>query len=208
MDNNDKFFFFSKSKDVLPGKGTNEFVKDVGLYKNLLVVKDWRKMLSNFYNQGEPFELDGEKWSSLENWYHAAFKYRDFDYNYYKTFTVNGGKSWSNPQSGDTFEDGALVLKAGRKVKVPIEIFENRKRQHNVFTLGFFAKFTQDPFLKQVLLDTGDAELWHIVMRKKPEYWGNLMRVRDCIRKYDDIIDLARVSKFSKEKISKILLKD
>ena len=77
--------FYSKSADKYPGKGNGEYVKNPEDYKELSKIKDWRKMLSNFYVM--PFELDGNIWNSVEHFYHAC-KFRDHknsgnNYNYY-----------------------------------------------------------------------------------------------------------------------------
>ena len=45
---NDKLFYFSKSRNVVPGKGANEIVENPLIYNDLAKIKDWRKILSNF----------------------------------------------------------------------------------------------------------------------------------------------------------------
>ncbi len=256
----DRFYFYSKSSDKVPGKGTNEYVKNVKYvndYKELSKIKDWRKHLSNFYIS--PFILDSEEWNSLEHWYHAA-KFRDYkkpgpNYNYYKTFTTNGGKSWSlgggddawyAGQAGKHRKSGKIDRKSKEGEKLPenvsmIKDFTGGARRsceatprqpqglvpaepglvpaepgskaprglpltiaRKAMTLGFFAKFTQNPLLKKILLETKDAELWHIVSRSEPELWDHLMKVRECIRKYDSIYDLSRVSQLHEDIVSDI----
>ena len=60
--------------------------------------------------------------------------------------------------------------------------------------------------LKKMLLETGDAELHHYVGRGKPNlFMKNLMKVRECIRKYDNVYDLKEMSKFSTEIVTKVL---
>jgi hypothetical protein len=57
-----------------------------------------------------------------------------------------------------------------------------------------------------MLLKTKEGDLWHYVGRGAPnQLWKNLMEVRDCIRKYDNIYDLKEMSKFSSDTVSKIL---
>ena len=70
----DKFFFYSKSADKKPGKGTNEYVKNPNDNKDLETIPEWRKCLSNFYIT--PFELDDEIWNSVEHYFHAV-KFRN-----------------------------------------------------------------------------------------------------------------------------------
>ena len=45
----DQLFYYSKSADKPAGKGTNEIAVDYNIYKELNKIKDWRKILSNFY---------------------------------------------------------------------------------------------------------------------------------------------------------------
>lgn len=56
----DKLYFFSKSRDMLLGKGANESVKNISEYKNLCEIKNWRKVLSNFYVS--PFVYNKKKY--------------------------------------------------------------------------------------------------------------------------------------------------
>lgn len=210
MTSTDKFYFYSKSADKLPGKGTNEYALNTEDYLELSNTKDWRKMLSNFYSS--PFILDGEEWDSVENWHHA-FKFRDekkpgSNYNFYKTFTKNGGKKWSSghpeisKQAGRAGKKRNMIVvgeKLPNNVKMRPDFEKIAKKQ---MTFGLLAKFSQNPDLKNVLLNTGDAQLWHVVSRKGSEYWDHLMRVRDCIRKYDNICDIGEISKFSSDIIS------
>ena len=74
----DTFVFYSKSADNKPGKnkgsGWLENVENENKYNKLDKIKDWRKMLSNFYIS--PFILDGKEWNSVEHFFHAV-KFRD-----------------------------------------------------------------------------------------------------------------------------------
>jgi predicted NAD-dependent protein-ADP-ribosyltransferase YbiA (DUF1768 family) len=221
----DKFFFYSKSADKPPGKGNNEYVTNPDYYKELSKVPDWRKTLSNFYVQ--PFILDGEEWNSLEHWYHAA-KFRDDkkpgpNFDYYKTFTTSGGKSWSigggydawyAGQAGKPRKSGKIDRKSKAGEKLPEDVsmrrdftmWGNNSISRKAMTIGFLAKFTQNPMLKKILLDTNEAELWHVINRSpEPEYWDHLMRVRDCIKKYDSVYDLSKISQIPPEMITQIL---
>jgi predicted NAD-dependent protein-ADP-ribosyltransferase YbiA (DUF1768 family) len=222
----DKFFFYSKSADKLPGDGKNEYVRSVSKYTQLSRFPDWRKTLSNFYVS--PFIIDGEQWNSIEHWYHAA-KFRDnktagSNYNYYKTFTTSGGKSWSKGSGNDAWyagqagkprKNGKIDRKSNSGEKLPenvsmrrdFTLFGSNSIARKAMTVGFLAKFTQNPMLKKILLETKDAELWHVINRSpNPEYWDHLMRVRECIRKYDNIYDLSTVSQISSDIITKILV--
>lgn len=61
----DKLFYYSKSADKKPGHGVNEFVSEDRQYDALSHIKDWRKMLSNFYIA--PFEYQDHRWNTVEH---------------------------------------------------------------------------------------------------------------------------------------------
>ena len=86
------------------------------------------------------------------------------------------------------------------------EDFYRRGIDRKLQTIAFLAKFAQNEDLKRGLLATKDAELWHYVGRGAPnQYWENLMKVRKCIRKYDNVYDLAEESKMSSELVTRLL---
>ena len=194
----DKFQIWSRSANKEPGKGVGEYVKYISTYRELRKIKNWRKMLTNFYLS--PFELDDNIWISVEH-YCEASKFRDFDnetnYNFYKTFTINGGKSWST----DVFKN----IKVPNNVSVRQD-FTKEGTLKKAMVIALFSKFTQNDELKNVLLNTKDAELWQFNGRGyNPDYLYHLMVVRDCIRKYNGIEELKKISKFSRNDVSKIL---
>lgn len=221
----DKFYFFSRSASKPPGKGNGkgfaEYVSDESKYKKLSKIENWRHMLSNFYIS--PFVLDDEKWNSVEHFFHAV-KFRDDkndgpNYDFYKTFTIKSGYPWSlNPifakQAGKagriTEKTKKVYTKKIGNIKIPTNVsmrsnFYSTGIDTRLQTIAFFAKFTQNKELCDMLLETKDAELWHYVGRGAPnQLWLNLMKVRDCIKKFMSIYDLKNISKFSSEIVSKI----
>lgn len=225
----DRFIFYSKSANNKPGKnkgiGWSEYVKDENKYKKLERINDWRKMFSNFYIS--PFELDGRKWNSVEHFFHSI-KFRDLgnnkennNYKFYKTFSLDSNSPWSiSPELSKQAGKAGRVSSAGKiydkiigNVKIPKDVKLRSDFYKGIdkkaMILGFFAKFTQNPILQNTLLETHNAELYHLVTQRgkesKLELWDHLMIVRECIRKYKDIYDLKEISKFSSEIIDKIL---
>ena len=65
MTESDKLCYYSKSKHVDAGSGCNEFVGNISKYSELNKIKDWRRILSNFYV--EPFEYEGNIYNSVEH---------------------------------------------------------------------------------------------------------------------------------------------
>jgi len=221
----DKFYFYSKSANSKPGKGSNESLvnpKDPSKYSKLENIKDWRKMLSNFYIS--PFVLDDETWNSVEHFFHAI-KFRDSkrdgrNYDFYKTFAIDSGSPWSlEPVSAKQAGKAGRISKTTGKVytkkfgdtKIPTDVsirpdFYSVGIDRKLQTIAFLAKFTQNEELKNMLLATNDAELWHYVGRgAENQLWTNLMKVRDCIRIYDKLYNLSEVSKFPSDIVSRIL---
>ena len=219
----DKLVFFFKSEDDLPGKGVKEHINIITKYEKLSQIKDWRKMLSDFYIH--PFIVDEEEWLTVDHFVHAC-KFRKLQdpnyYKYYKTFTSNGGEIWSKDptlawfagQAGKKTREGNKYNSAKLYNKVPQNIdprpdFTSRNIDKKAMTIARFAKFSQNKELKNVLLETNDADLFHLIMHKdKPsedKLSECLISVRETIRAHEPFCDIADISKFSKETINEIL---
>jgi predicted NAD-dependent protein-ADP-ribosyltransferase YbiA (DUF1768 family) len=217
-----KFVYYSKSADAKPGKGSGEYLNVGDDFTELSKIKNWRKTLSNFYVA--PFIIDDNEWNSVEHFFHAV-KFRNGkkegkNYDYYKTFSLTGNRPWSTDpiyakqagKAGRISEvTGKIYDKKIGEYKIPKDValrpdFYTNKIDKKLESLSFLAKFTQNEELKKTLLATGDAELHHYVGRGKPNlFMKNLMKVRECIRKYDNVYDLKEMSKFSTEIVTKVL---
>ena len=163
----DKFFFYSKSKDAKPGKGANEIATEE--YGELLNIKDWRRILSNFHVH--PFEWNGSTWNSIENAFQAT-KIAMVDPEKAKRFTM---------ESGDPIGlgDGAMAQK-NRKLGLlnKEQIREWGLKNMQVMEDIARAKYAQCEEARRVLLATKNAELWHIVSRKPAVRFEHLERIR------------------------------
>ena len=84
----DTLFYFSKSADKKPGKGVNEFVKNLKDYEELSQIKDWRKILSNFYVA--PFKYNGKTWNTIEHAFQSK-KIELVDEKLAEKFTLESG---------------------------------------------------------------------------------------------------------------------
>ncbi len=216
----DRFVFKSNSPNLFPGQykssggDWNEYVSDKTEYLELAKVPDWRQMFSNFYIS--PFVLDGLTWNSVEHYFHAM-KFRDTAPDFFRSFSIESGSPWCllpniSKMAGKA---GRISEKTGKiydkkidGVKIPKDVkmkddFYSSGLDKKTMTIAFFSKFCQNEELKQSLLKTRDSELYHLVtVRGKKSYlqlWDNLMRVRECIREFNESMDLSEISKFSSE---------
>ena len=182
-----KFYFYSGSKNAVPGKGTRETIP-IDLIKNykdsLSEYPDFRKMLSNF---GEaPFSLDGLKWNSVEHYYQAS-KFKKNNPDFYRLFSLNSGSELStNPVMAKAYggKSGKYKGKLVRPKNILIdEDFFNGRGDKEMFD-SQLAKFTQSESMRNMLLATGDAQLMHTIPRStKSIPFNNLIYFRDLIRK-------------------------
>ena len=179
------FQFYSKSSDKpYPGKGAGEKIpeKDVKDFTALSEIKGWRKMLSNFFVS--PFELDGRQWNSVEHYYQAA-KFKKTNPEFYASFSLDKPSNLSKDprlakaaggKSGKTKIDGKVVELRPKGIEADLDFFGKRKNEEMM--RAQFAKFSQNPALKDMLLKTRNAKLTHHVRGSPPVVFTELMKVR------------------------------
>jgi predicted NAD-dependent protein-ADP-ribosyltransferase YbiA (DUF1768 family) len=169
----ERLFYYSKSADKKPGKGANEYTTDVGKYDNLSNIKDWRKILSNFYVS--PFTWKGKKWNSVEHAFQGT-----------KIALVDPTKgNWFTLDSGNKIGQGdGLEARKNRKLVFlgPKDLEKWDSMKSGIMEDILHAKFSQVPLAKKVLLETGDAELWHSPGRAPAERQYELESVRDRLK--------------------------
>ena len=224
----------SKYPGNYSGKGWSEYVENKEDYKELSEITGWRKMLSNFYVSPKPFVLDNYEWSSVEHYFHAM-KYRSSNNKqnseFLKTFTVGSDSPWCNEPSLAKMAGkagrispttGKIYYKKIGGVNIPKDVimhpdFYSKNDNDDAMsiadismTAAFLAKFCQDDKLKAMLLSTNDAMLYHLVTVRgkgsKLQLWKHLMKVRDCIRKYDCDLELDKISRQSSSGFIDIVL--
>ena len=195
------FVFYSKSNDKpLPGKGSGEQIPNNRLkdFAELATIAKWRKKLSNFWQQ--PFTLDNHTWSSVEHYYQAS-KFKKNNPAYYLTFSLDsktelsqspemakaaGSKSgiWKKETEDNidnTKKTKEKVLLRPLQVTIDPDFFSGANR--TAMRDSIYAKFTQNPDLKQLLLATLDAKLLHYRRGSPPEISDDLMFIRNKIRR-------------------------
>jgi len=171
----DTLFFYSKSADKPAGKGSNEYVANPQDYDELNSIKDWRKILSNFYYA--PFVYDGRTYNTAEHAFQSA-----------KIRLVDPIKAnWFTVESGHPIGQGdGLVARQNRKLVVldGIKLSQWNNIKYEELYHILLAKFYQVALAKKVLLATGKAVLLHRASRTGPiERQHQLEKVRATLSK-------------------------
>ena len=187
------FQFYSKSRDVAPGKGSGENIspKVEAEFTELKKIKNWRHQLSNFHTKVDKnkkvvplFKLDGYTWASVEHYYHAN-KFKKNNMDYYKLFTMESKSDISTDPiaaKGAGGKTGKVKKKKFRPSNIKMdEDFMMNGKNEDVMYNGQLAKYKQNPELKQMLLLTKDAKLVHF-SRGGSIVFYDTMKVRKLLR--------------------------
>lgn len=178
----DKLFYYSKSAHKLPGRGANERVANSSEYAQLALIKDWRKMLSNFHVA--KFKLDGHTWASVEHYYHSR-KFIKNNPKFAYMFAIESGSVFcldpvkaksAGGKTGIVREAKVIIYKRSKEIVADNNFF-GESVQNAAFMDAMLAKFSQHDDLKHVLLATGSAELWHGARGPPARIWP-----LECVR--------------------------
>lgn len=187
------FSFYNKSSDApAPGKGANEKLPankrreytDLELPKN----KEWRKKLDDDWST--IITIDGKKWKTVEHYYQAA-KFKKHNPQFYNRFSLDD-------KSNEFANDVELakiagsqkgILKKGKKeiplrpaeITIDADFYGNRRFQERETAL--YAKFSQNPDLRDVLLATKNSILKQFVVKEGATPDVLLMKVRAKIQR-------------------------
>lgn len=166
---NDKLYFYSKSKDVAPGKGANESVEDVKVYTKLASIKDWRKILSNFHVC--PFKYQGKTYNTIEHVFQSE-KIKLVSPDKALLFTVESGSEIG-------LGDGEIARKNRKLVKLDAnKLAEWGRIKDKIMADAAVEKYKVCKEAREVLKATGNAQLWHIVSRDSPVRFEHLEKIR------------------------------
>jgi predicted NAD-dependent protein-ADP-ribosyltransferase YbiA (DUF1768 family) len=152
------FVIYENSANNLPGYGNGERIPEnvISEYAELSSDPKWRNKLANEWVQ--PFELDGLKWLSAENYYQGA-KFKKHNPNFYRQFAIN-----SRVEIGNNVD---IAKSAGRKTgkhkgiqyREPHVNRDGGFNRNDAMYTALLAKFSQHPSLKEALLNTRNAKL-------------------------------------------------
>jgi predicted NAD-dependent protein-ADP-ribosyltransferase YbiA (DUF1768 family) len=153
----DKLCYYSKSKNVDAGKGSNEFVNDPAIYSELNKIDNWRKKLSNFYT--EPFTYEGKRYNSVEHAF-QSYKIALVSKEKAEYFTLDSNHPIGQGDGSVAQKNRKLVVLDNEKLKTWDGI------KHDLVKNISLQRILQSDIYKNILLMTGKAELWHVVVRK------------------------------------------
>jgi len=180
FDNNIVFRFYEKSSNRPPGKNSGEKlnIEFIHEYGELTNIPDWRKKLANTWIQ--PFVLDGHKWSSVEHYYQAS-KFKKYNHDFYLDFSLDSNNELSKNVTmcqsvGGT--SGKYNGKVFREKHVVIDPAFYSHLKNKVLHDAQYAKFSQNPELREILLATKNAKLMYHKKGRPPEVYYELMIVR------------------------------
>jgi len=175
------FQFYSKSMDKpLPGTGSGETIERADIPKYAELAKEspqWRKMLSNFWEPpGDDrdkalFTLDDHKWRTLEHYLQGS-RFRKEHPKHYLQFSLD---SDSDLSKSPTLAKSAAEDDKYKDIKMDADfnLHEEKERED-----AQHAKYSQNSYLADMLLNTRNAKLVHFRRGKPPAVCNELMRVR------------------------------
>ena len=178
------FQFYSKSMDKpLPGTGSGETIERADIPKYAELAKEtpqWRKMLSNLWEPpGDDrdkalFTLDDHKWRTLEH-YMQGSKFRKEHPKHYLQFSLDSDSDLSkSPELAQTKgkdKDKDIPMDADYGAR------EEKERED-----AQYAKYSQNSYLADMLLNTRNAKLVQFRRGKPPVVCDELMRVRHRLK--------------------------
>lgn len=155
----DRLYFFSGSADLPPGQGVHEQVADAACYAALAGVRQWRRMLSNFWPA--PFTLGTRTYRTVEHAFQAA-KIALVDPALAEQFALESGTALAHG-------DGVAARKHRKLVLLDaVQLRRWDEQKTTVMRDAMHAKFSRHEPLRAVLLATRPAQLWHGTGRGQP----------------------------------------
>jgi len=174
------FLFYSKSMDKpYPGSGSGEsmIAEKKAEYKELSMIPQWRKKLSNFWIS--EFDLDGHRWASVEHYYQGS-KFKEENPDIYLQFSLDSGSELSkDPLLAKSAGGKKGMINGKRTPSVDADFFPLRLNQEMFAAQE--AKFTQNAELEALLKATKEAKLMHFTRGKPPVFFENLVRIRSSL---------------------------
>jgi hypothetical protein len=183
-DDSTVFQFYSKSMDKpLPGTGSGETIERADIPKFAALAKEtpqWRKMLSNLWEPpGEDrdkalFTLDDHKWRTLDHYLQGS-KFRKENPKHYLQFSLDS--------DSDLSKSVTLLQTAHEKHKDIQSDADFGAREEKEQEDAQYAKYSQNSYLADMLINTRNAKLVQFRRGKPPIVCNELMRVRHRLQR-------------------------
>ena len=128
------------------------------------------------------FTLDGHKWASVEHYYQGS-KFKVEHQDFYLSFSLDSGSEISTDPAKAKTAGGKSKSNKYNPYKFAVDADFFLKRVEREMNDAQTAKFTQNPDLKRLLVETKDAKLVHYRRGDTPIVFDNLMILRDKIKR-------------------------
>ena len=178
------FQFYIQSADKSAGRGTGEKIEANARKLEFAELSpkgefsNWRRKLDDrWVHTDMPFELDGQRWNSVEH-YVQADKFKNEHPSFYISFTADSKTKLSKDVSMATTAGSSKAPENIRPTSVMIDPKYTSNQEDIARSTAINAKFTQIPHFTKLLLATKNAILYQYNPGKKPEVATNLILIR------------------------------
>lgn len=179
--------FYSKSRNAKVGKGAGEKIPPEKMkdYLELNKIKDWRKVLSNFYVPESPLIIDEKPWKTVEHYYHGQ-KFIKNNPDFTNIFSLDSmseiskSAEMAKAAGGKTGKYKKEQIR-DKSIQIDPDFFES-KRNETAMYKAQLEKYKSDDKAKRVLLATNNAKLQHFVRGKPAIVFYDTMKIRNQLR--------------------------
>jgi predicted NAD-dependent protein-ADP-ribosyltransferase YbiA (DUF1768 family) len=178
------FQFYVHAADKSAGRGAGEKIDAVGRKLDFVELApkgqfpNWRRKLDDAWLHADtPFELDGQRWNSVEHYVQAG-KFKNEHPEFYVKFTADSQSKMASDVSMALTASSAKPTGQIRPATVSIDPSYAGKKENAARVAATNAKFTQIPHFAHLLLTTKNAMLYQYTPGKKPEVATTLILVR------------------------------
>lgn len=175
------FQIYNRSGTDKPGRGAGEYMPAgmQHLFVPLAAHAHWRRALTNMSES--PFVLDGRTWFSVEHYYQGS-KFKKHNHDFYLQFAMDSKSEISkNPELAKAAgsERGMFCGKLYRPKAVTVDRdFFSSGRGAQALVNGMEAKFRQNHEMKNILLGTLNARIYHFQRGERPILFKPLLQIR------------------------------
>jgi predicted NAD-dependent protein-ADP-ribosyltransferase YbiA (DUF1768 family) len=175
------FQIYNRSGNDKPGHGAGEYVPAgmQHLFVPLSSHPHWRRSLTNMAES--PFVLDRRTWFSVEHYYQGS-KFKKHNHDFYLQFSMDSKSEISkNPELARAAgsDTGIFHGKLYRPKAVTIDRdFFSGGRGAEALSSAMEAKFRQHTDLRNILLGTLNARIYHFQRGERPILFKPLLQIR------------------------------